>query len=266
MNFPLPLAVALTVLFAITGAYSLVRWASLVSARSVRGGDPLTELFHLVMSVAMVAMTWAWSGSLGDRVQIIVFTGFGVYFLWRLGIAGRTGVRSGHGRIELGYHVLMAAAMVWMVAGMPVLMGTSSGGAAHAGHSGSAGMASMPDMPGMPMSTAAMSGTPMSAGATPAWAVGLSVLLSAALLGAAVMWGVRVLRHATHEPVPAVTLVPAAAEPTATTRTAPTQAGAPGSAPPAAGAQARRLLGARGSAGCHLLMSLGMAAMLLAML
>jgi hypothetical protein len=127
-------------------------------------------------------------------------------------------------------------------------------------------MASMPDMTGMPMSPAAMSGMPMSAGATPAWAIGLSVLLSVVLLGAAVMWAVRVFRHATHEPVPAVTLVPAVAEPTATTRTALTQASAPGSAPPAAGAQARRLLGARGSAGCHLLMSLGMAALLLVML
>lgn len=264
MNFPLPLSVALTVLFAITGTYSLVRWASLVSVRSVRGGDPLAELFHLLMSVAMIAMTWTWSGPLGDRVQIVVFSAFGVYFLWR--ITGRTADRLVHGRIELGYHVLMAAAMVWMVAGMPVLMGMSSGGPAHPGHSGSAGMASMPDMPGMPMSPAAMSGMPMSAGATPAWAIGLSVLLSVVLLGAAVMWAVRVFRHATHEPVPAVTLVPAVAEPTATTRTALTQASAPGSAPPAAGAQARRLLGARGSAGCHLLMSLGMAALLLVML
>ena len=54
--------VVLTIVFAATGLYPLLRFAALVSGAEA-GGDRVAELAHLVMSIAMIAMTWAFSGA-----------------------------------------------------------------------------------------------------------------------------------------------------------------------------------------------------------
>lgn len=139
------LMVVLTIVFAATGLYSLVRFAALVSGAEA-DGDRVAELAHLLMSIAMIAMTWAYSGgpATGSGIlQIVVFGLIGLWFLTR--VAGH-----GHGRIESAYHFVMAAAMVWMVAAMPVLMSgsgevmkMSAGNGTHGDHGSMDGMAGM---------------------------------------------------------------------------------------------------------------------------
>jgi hypothetical protein len=50
--------VMFTIVFAVTGLYSLVRFATLV-AGTAGEGDRVAELAHLLMSIAMIAMTRA---------------------------------------------------------------------------------------------------------------------------------------------------------------------------------------------------------------
>ena len=147
------LAAAFTVVFAVTGLYSLVRIAGMASG-AVPDGDRVAELSHLLMSIAMIAMTGAWSGgpdSASGILQIVVFGLIGLWFLVKV-----AGPDDGHRRVENGYHMVMAAAMVWMVAAMPVLMGgagmspgTSADAGEHAGHGSMAGMTGMAGMAGM---------------------------------------------------------------------------------------------------------------------
>lgn len=182
------LSVAFTVAFIVTGGYALVRFA-LLTAEGDRGGDRLVELSHLLMSVAMVAMAWgAGTGGPARTLQIVVFGGFGVWFL-HLAVLGGRG--SGHGRLPDIDHAVTAAAMVWMVAAMPVIMGmsmTASGGGSggHAGHGGHGS--------GGGAAGGAMAGMSGMATATPAWVVGVTVAFVALLAVGAVFWAVRAWR------------------------------------------------------------------------
>ncbi|WP_326834944.1 DUF5134 domain-containing protein [Amycolatopsis rhabdoformis] len=170
-----------TVVFALTGLYSLYRFAGLVSGTG-RAGDRAAELTHLLMSVAMIGMTWAWTGLPDAPSGVLQLAVFGLLALW---FAGRL-LAGGHG-IFGGYHLLMALAMVWMVATMPLLMGGMPGMAA------GGGMADMPDMPGMSTSGAA----PVSSGpvVTPGWVRLTTVVLVVLSAAAAAGWLARGLRR-----------------------------------------------------------------------
>jgi Domain of unknown function (DUF5134) len=88
-------------------------------------------VFHLAMSIAMIAMVWTGSSPVGDGVQLVVFGGYGLYYLVRLVT----------GRARAALHLLAGLAMVWMVATMPLLMApgqVSDGVGVHAGHGGAA--------------------------------------------------------------------------------------------------------------------------------
>ena len=250
------LSVLLTVLFLATGAYSLLRWASLRTGVAAHAGDPVAELSHLVMSLAMIGMVWGYGGSTSDLVQIVLFGLLSGYFAVRLVTARRH--RGGAGCPTPAYHLLMCAAMVWMVAAMPLLMGMAP--------SDDAGM----QMDGMTMSAGSAAAAP--AGPTPQWAIVVTVLTAIALVAAAGHWLRRIARS-----VPAATIGAEAngsrpgSEPVAadtalvrsgsiTTRTLPG---------PAPSTTANRLLGLltpRADSLCHLSMSVSMAAMLLLML
>jgi hypothetical protein len=158
--------VVLTVLFTGTGLYSLLRWASLRAGVAGHHGDQVAELSHLVMSLAMVGMVWGYGGGAADTVQLVAFGAFSCYFLARL-VLGR--VRPAlAGCPAPGFHLVMAASMVWMVAAMPLLMAgmaTGSGG-------------------GGPAVTE-----------TPGWALALTVLFCVALLVGVAYWA-RQLRPA----------------------------------------------------------------------
>jgi hypothetical protein len=250
------LMIVFTIMFAVTGLYSLVRFATLVSGAAV-DGDRVAELAHLLMSLAMIAMAWAYSGGPGTAsgiLQIVVFGLLGLWFLTR--IAGH-GHGYGHGHSEAGYHFVMAAAMVWMVAAMPVLMGgsgmgmdTSAGGGAHGDHSSMAGMDGM----------AGMSGSGGTAGigdmnGAPAWARVVTIAFVALLVGAMALWSSRLFRTADPEAPPSEVR---------SSQPAPGAVAAVATHPARSGVA--RLTGPRLDAGCHLLMSLGMAGALLAML
>lgn len=268
-----PLAWALTAVFTATGFYALARWAAAVSERR-SAAHRTAELAHLLMSAAMVVMTWTWYGSAGLWTQIVLFSVLGVFFV----VTAARGVPCGTtGRLAGAAHALMAAAMVWMLAAMPLIMvspAAAGGGGAHAQHGGGAGM----DMSGMAPS------------AGPAgWAVAVTVALCAVLLAAAGYWGARALSRDRDAGDPLTpddasatggATDPAAcdcADPTAAPQTAQPATAAPsGSAETTgaatalaerAGASARPAgrLGARSDAACHAAMSVGMVVMLAAM-
>nr|WP_062400820.1 DUF5134 domain-containing protein [Pseudonocardia sp. AL041005-10] len=165
----------------------------------------------------------------------------------------------------------MAAAMVWMLAAMPLIMASpaeaAGGGGAHAHHGGD---------------TMDMSGAAHAAGPA-GWAVAVTVALCAVLLAAAGYWGARALRHDRDAgdpltPDDASTAAEATdgaacdcADPTAAPQAAQP---APAEAAGATTALAERVgtparpagrLGARSDAACHAAMSVGMVVMLAAM-
>ncbi|WP_028924986.1 DUF5134 domain-containing protein [Pseudonocardia acaciae] len=223
-----PLSALLTVLYAATGGYALLRWAALRAGLAhAHGfyGDQVAELSHLVMSLAMLAMVWAYGGPAAEVTQIVAFTVFAGYFLSRL-VSRRQGVTARHACPAAEFHLLMSVTMIWMVAGMPVLMGGAAGpggsGGGHAGHAGHGGQAE-----------AAVGGAPVAPVPVPWWAVALTVACIGALVVAAAFWAVRAVRH---RPVDAPAKRMLAA------------------------------LTPRSEAVCHLAMSLGMAAMFVTMI
>lgn len=289
----LPLALALSAVFVLTGAYALVRWSAAMTG-PLPPARRMAELAHLLMSVAMLVMTWTWAGTTGVTAAIVLFTVFVGYFVVDAVHRYRTG---SHGCAGGSAHALMAAAMVWMLAAMPLIMpvpvpvpvsGSAPGHSAHSGHAGDAG-----------------AGLDMAAPTGPSgWAVVLTVGVSAALLATSTFWAARALRGATAGAPLAATggargaaggrngaassgagaeltgagadAGPADAGPAdagagseadAVHAPAPIGTVAPTSTPAVAVAvpAPHRLLGPRSDAGCHVVMGLAMIAMLLAM-
>jgi hypothetical protein len=224
------LSVLLTLAFAVTGAFSLIRLAGLTAAAD-RPADRLVELFHLVMSLAMIGMTWAWSGGPDSRsglLQIVVFGAFGLWF-------GHALIRGlGHDPVAQGSHLTMAGATVWMIAAMPVLMGVTGSPTGVGGHAGHGGHGSSGD--------ATPTVDPGPAAAPPAVAVAVTVVFAVLLVGFAVAAAVRATRPGAAgcpEPAPTGGVAVLTAPTDVTTRLAPWS---------------------------HALMNLAMAAMLAAML
>lgn len=129
-----PWNLILTVVFAFTGVYCLVRLiAHRPSAGAPRG--PVLEslaihLMHLVMSAGMIAMCWMMSiPAASNWAQIVVFTVLALALmpgLWKAALLAR--------RVDLAGHIWLAAAMVWMIAVMPLLMADMSSGEHGGGH------------------------------------------------------------------------------------------------------------------------------------
>lgn len=260
------LSVPFIVLYAMTGGYSLLRWASLRTGTAAHPGDPVAEVSHVVMSLAMIGMVLGYGGSTSNLVQIVLFGVLCGYFAVRW-VALRRGMGGAACPVP-GFHLLMCAAMVWMVAAMPLLMG--GGGASDGGM----------QMDGMQMGGGS-SGTTASAGPTPVWASAVTVAVALGLMVAAGHWLRELVRPTTAHGCPAAERTPAPplAVPvttgSATTGSAAATGAAPAdqahtAAPPSGPSTApNRLLGLlspRADAGCHLLMSLAMAAMSLLML
>jgi hypothetical protein len=234
-----PLTSVFTVLFLATGVYSIVRLAALASGVS-SAIDRAAEPSHVLMSLAMIAMTWGRTGgpaSPSGALQIVVFSLAGLYFL----IGAVFGYRA---PVAGGYHLVMALAMVWMVATAPLPMGA-----------GSTSARAMGDMPWM-----AAGGSAGAAPVDPAvrsWVLPVSLVLVALLLAAALFWAAR----AGKQPADRV----GNCAPTGAGPNAEAQAGAVA----VATAPSRDLgspLSARADAACHALMSAGMAGMVAAML
>lgn len=172
---PTPWDLVLTALFVVTGLWCAV---DLVAHRSrSRASDgtlsshTIVDINHLVMSAAMILMIWVTVIDAATWAQVAIFAIFAIALMPGI-FRGKTGPA----RVSLVGHVVLNAAMIWMLLAMPLLMaGMSMGGGDASGHHhGGDGMA-------MPMST-------------PVWADivnGVFVALSAA---AAVWWIIALIR------------------------------------------------------------------------
>ncbi|MCW5953347.1 MAG: DUF5134 domain-containing protein [Propionibacteriaceae bacterium] len=123
---------AFTLVFTALGILSLV-W--LVSDRR-RPLQVVNNLLHLLMTAAMVAMSWTTPTQGLAAAQLLVFGGGAVWFgvLAALRAAGRIRRRAvgDHGPWQLLAHAVMMLAMVWMVAAM----GSAAEGPAGHSHQG----------------------------------------------------------------------------------------------------------------------------------
>ena len=231
-----PLAWVLTAAFLLTGGYALLRCSATV-AGPLPPERRTAELAHLVMSVSMLVMTWTWFSTTGLVLQVVLFTVFAAYFATRAVRGWRGAVHACAGGTA---HALMAAAMVWMLVSMPLVMAmpvsASGGGGGHAGHAGGAS-----------------SGDAMAAGGQAGWAVAVTLALCVGLLVACGYWALRALRRETAD-APERVRTPAlvgggTAEPAPSPAPRPVPAG----------------LGDRSDAACHAVMGLGMVVMLVGM-
>lgn len=188
-----PVNVALTAAFGVTGLYCLFHLLSTRRRDAGRGPGPLTDaqvvdVNHVIMSVAMIVMTWVMIGDVLLWAQVVLFVVLAASLLlnWQR-------ATSAVDRVDVAGHVLMDAAMIWMLAAMPLLMagmdhghgaGHGSGHGDHGSHGGHGGH-------GMETSTAA----------TPAWADVVNVGFVAVCSVAAawwLFWVVRMSRHRWH--------------------------------------------------------------------
>jgi hypothetical protein len=164
MGTPLTASVA-TVVFSTLGVWFAGR---VVTGRDVP--DRVSNLLHLVMSGAMVAMTGPLA--LPAMPQVVVFSAGAFWYagvaLFRPSSAARLGVGHGaHGRSAgLWYHTGMMLAMVWMaVAMVPTVAADAAAMAGMTNRDASAGLGLTGDAP---------------------WALAVSIALGTAFAGAAV--------------------------------------------------------------------------------
>ena len=128
MSHSLPLSVFLTVLFTVTA----LGYLGFAFRPSSTGVSRVSDVFHVLMSVAMLAMPWSWGMTLAPpTLQIIVFALATVFYLVLTLGSGRYGSHEHHGPggsgpLVLGYHVVMMAAKVVMgVMMLPMAGGVS---------------------------------------------------------------------------------------------------------------------------------------------
>ncbi|MFD7154960.1 DUF5134 domain-containing protein [Kribbella sp. NPDC059898] len=116
-------AIALTVVFAVSGLYCLWR----VAAGRGQGIETVVDVNHVLMSPAMLLMLWLPAPPGITWVQIALFSGLALVFFRHLstsdGVTARTGALL-HGGMNLG--------MVWMLA-VSMLGMSGMAGMGHAG-------------------------------------------------------------------------------------------------------------------------------------
>lgn len=139
----------LTLLFAATALWC----ARVMLLPAIRMTARVDAAWHVLMGAAMVAMAWPWGMGVPTTPQTVLFVLACAWFL------GRTAFGAGHDhggahsarRVSGVHHAAMMAAMAWMVASMPSLMGghgTDAGGGHHhaLGGGGTSGMAAAAPM------------------------------------------------------------------------------------------------------------------------
>ncbi|HVV08007.1 DUF5134 domain-containing protein [Amycolatopsis sp.] len=119
-----PLRWILTLAFAGAGAFCAYRFLRHGSA-----AHRVSDVLHLAMCAGMIAMAWPAAMNLARVPQILLFS---IAALWFTGLLVFD-VRCHHGKLALGYHAVMTAAMAWMVLIMPTAMSGTSTAAPAAG-------------------------------------------------------------------------------------------------------------------------------------
>lgn len=143
-----PWNLILTVLF----VFTLLVCIGTFTARRRRRADTsglttmdVIDLNHATMSIAMIVMVWFTTWDAVVWAQIAIFAVFTVALLPAL--RGATAAT----RVDLIGHISMNAAMIWMLAAMPLLMAgmgsMEDGGGGHAGHGGGGGQAMLEATP-----------------------------------------------------------------------------------------------------------------------
>ncbi|WP_152347576.1 DUF5134 domain-containing protein [Brevibacterium sp. CFH 10365] len=135
-----PWSLLLTAAFAFTGLVCLIHlgrhWSETRSRTCPDVGAARMDLVvhgnHLVMSIGMIAMVWVSTGTLATWAQVAFFTILAVVMMiGAIRIEGRTP------KISLASHIVLNAAMVWMLLAMPLLMAHQMNSGAHGdGHAG----------------------------------------------------------------------------------------------------------------------------------
>ena len=158
----------LTLAFVAVALYGIWR-ASTPTPAAAR----VTHLLHALMALAMVAMAWPWGMGLAAVPQIWFF-GLAAAWLAAAAVLWPGTRKRAHAVRAAVPHVLMMAAMAWMLAAMDTAMPGGTGGAP-----------AMADMPGMDMSGAGATSAMTLTGAGPRWTAGL---LAAVFLALALWW------------------------------------------------------------------------------
>ncbi len=163
-----PWDLLLTVAFVLTGTSGI--WTLVVCPGS--GGQTVLRLNHTAMSAAMILMIWVIVRDVAIWAQVALFAILTLALL--PGLRGTSGTSSPSRRADVVGHLGLNAAMIWMLAAMPLLMtdahATGTHTAGHAGHSGAAAA--------LPAAGAA---------AAPGWAIVVNSLFIMAC-GAGVVW------------------------------------------------------------------------------
>src|SRR5699024_2457345 len=147
-----PWSLILTAAFAFTGLVCLIHvprhWKETLSPTCPDVGAARMDLVvhsnHLVMSIGMIAMVWVSTGTIATWGQVAFFAVLTVVM-----IVGGIGLKGRTPRISVASHIVLNAAMVWMLLAMPLLMAHpmddgahgDESGADHAGHHGGHGHA-----------------------------------------------------------------------------------------------------------------------------
>ncbi|MEV4916762.1 DUF5134 domain-containing protein [Streptomyces tirandamycinicus] len=119
----------LTAVFAVPVTYGMWR----ACARGTAAGDRVDQVFHVVAGALMIAMVWPWGTELPTGPQFIVLVAGAAWFLGSAPLRAATGARVAASSAALP-HVVMMAAMTWMVAVMGAAASGHAGGThAHAG-------------------------------------------------------------------------------------------------------------------------------------
>ena len=164
-----PWDLLLTVAFVLTGTSGI--WTLVVCPGP--GGQTVLHVNHTAMSAAMILMIWVIVRDAAAWSQVALFAILTLALLIALRRAGDRARRT-----DLVGHLALNAAMIWMLAAMPLLMtdahaaGTHTTG--HAGHSGAA--AALP---------------PTTAAAAPGWAIVVNSLFVAVCAAGVIWWLLR---------------------------------------------------------------------------
>jgi hypothetical protein len=177
-----PLAIALSAVYILTGVHALHRWARTISG-TLPSARRTVELAPLLLSVAMLSMTWTRIGSAGVVLQVLLFTVLAGYF----GLDAVRRHRPGaHDQVGDLTRALMAAAMVWMLVAMPWIMPRwEPSDHGHGEH--------VAPMGGAVASNLVASNMGAQDGAA-GWVVMVTAGVCAVLLAGSVFWGTRAVR------------------------------------------------------------------------
>lgn len=172
-----PLNVFLTVVFGYTGLSCVLSLLSSRRREATTGSRTLVDqqfldVNHVIMSAAMILMTWSVIGGAVLWIQVALFSVLALSLLpsW-------TRADTVVDRVDVAGHIFMDLATVWMLAAMPLLMaGMRDGsGSAHRDHL-SHGVHNL-EMP--------------ASATTPGWADAVNVGLVAVCVATVAWWAVR---------------------------------------------------------------------------